>query len=301
DRVLEAVPGLTAARLMKVDSVGHNHQRIVSGWRDEEYPGEAQDVLAALREEYDLAWRLSQPGNQRDILDLERTLFSNDWSRLPAKIRKAMQPGECTQLHWTADVIPQLGWAEQVAAKAREALACDPMEPNANAYLVWSLIWAGDAEGALQGIEQAKKRGVTFNSWDRYVATLAAGRAGDAMAMAMASPGNIELRKIERETLVGDTAMARQMATEYWSKPNVSYWSSLAVAATVGDREKANQMAALIDAFPGSAVVLSVINSMCFCGAMFDLEAAPNYKARIEEADFPWPPPKRIDFPIKTW
>ncbi len=30
-------------------------------------------------------------------------------------------------------------------------------------------------------------------------------------------------------------------------------------------------------------------------------ESAPNYKARIEEAGFLWPPLKCIDYPPKTW
>ncbi len=39
----------------------------------------------------------------------------------------------------------------------------------------------------------------------------------------------------------------------------------------------------------------------CFCGAPFDLDATPNFKARIEEAAVPWPPSKPIDYPTKTW
>ena len=69
----------------------------------------------------------------------------------------------------------------------------------------------------------------------------------------------------------------------------------------VGDREQANEIAARIDRYPGSVVVLSDAIFTCYCGAPFDLEAVPNYKARIEEAGFSWPPPKRIDFPTKTW
>ncbi len=108
-------------------------------------------------------------------------------------------------------------------------------------------------------------------------------------------------RRILREALAGDPAVARQMAEEHWSRPGVDDYSSLVLAAVVGDRERANEIAARIDAHPGSAVVFSMIVTPCFCGAPFDLEAAPNYKARIEEADFPWPPPKRINYPTKTW
>ena len=35
--------------------------------------------------------------------------------------------------------------------------------------------------------------------------------------------------------------------------------------------------------------------------APFDLDATPNYKARIEEAGFSWPPEKIIDYPMKNW
>ncbi len=148
DRALEAAPGLTIARLMKADRAGHIIIEIAAGLRDEEYPGEAQEALAALRKEYDLALQLSPQGNQRDILDVERTLFSEDWSRLPARIRKAMRPGGCPQMNWTSELIAPFGWAEQVAEKYRETLACNPMDDLASSQLPFVLIWAGDPEAA---------------------------------------------------------------------------------------------------------------------------------------------------------
>ncbi len=108
-------------------------------------------------------------------------------------------------------------------------------------------------------------------------------------------------RQILREALAGDLAVARQMAEKYWSRPDVNDGNSLVVAAVVGDRERANELAARIDAYPGSVAVLATTVRYCYCGAPFDLEATPNYKARIEEAGFFWPPPKRIDYPTKTW
>jgi len=40
---------------------------------------------------------------------------------------------------------------------------------------------------------------------------------------------------------------------------------------------------------------------MCLCGAAFDLDATPNFRARLEEAGWPWPPGKPIDYPLKDW
>ncbi len=305
DRALEAAPGLTMARVMKADRAGHILFEIAAHLRDEEYPGEAQEALAALREEYNVAWQLSPPGNQRDILDLERTLFSEDWSGLPARIQKAMQPGACSQMNWTADFITPFGWAEQVAAKSRETLACDPMNFGAGINLPDALIWAGDPLAALEAVEEAENKGVS-HPWlesRRYWALLAAGRIDDPAVRGPGPKGSGMRydRQILREALAGDPALAQQMAEEHWSRPNVDDWSSLIVAAVVGDRDRANQIAARIDTQPGSVVVLSLSVIHCFCGAPFDLEATPNYRARIKEAGFPWPPPKRIDYPTKTW
>jgi len=305
DRALMAAPGLAEARVWKADQVTHIIFEIAARIRDEKYPGEAQEALAALREEYDLAVQLSPPGNQRDILDLERTLFSDNWDRLPDRIQKAMQPGECPQINWTNEFIAPFGWAEQLAEKARETLACDPMHSFASVNLSLSLIWTGNPAAALQAAEEAANKGLSF-AWledGRYWALLAAGHVNDPALRGPGPKGSLMLydRQILLEALAGDPAVARQMAEEYWSKPDADDWSSLMVAAVVGDRERANEIAARIDGYPGSAVVFGWAIRDCFCGAPFDLEATPNYKARIEEAGFPWPPPKRIDYPTKTW
>jgi len=305
DRALVAAPGLAEVRVWKADQVAHVILEIAGRFRDEKYPGEAQEALATLREEYDLAVQLSPPGNQRDILDLERTLFSDDWGRLPDRIQKAMQPGECPQINWTNEFIVPFGWAEQLAEKARETLACDPMHAFASVNLARSLIWTGDPVAALQAVEEAANKGLSF-PWledGRYWALLAAGHLNDPALSGPGPKGSLMLydRQILLEALAGDPVVARQMAEEYWSGPDADDWSSLMVAAVVGDRERANEIAARIDSYPGSAVVFSRAILNCFCGGPFDLEATPNYKARIEEAGFSWPPPKRIDYPTKTW
>ena len=305
DRALEAAPGLTRARLMKADLAGHIIDEIAIGIRDEKYAGEAQKTLAALQEEYDLATQLSVPGNQRDILELERTLFSADWSRLPARIQKAMQPGRCPQMNWTNVFIAPFGWTEQVAEKYREMLACDPMDVSASFHLPWEFIWAGDYEAALHAVDEAENIGHN-HPWledGRYWALLADGQVNDPRINGSGPTGSVMPydRQILREALAGEPEVAQQMAEEYWSGPDTDDRSSLVIAAVVGDRDRANQVASRIDPYPGSAVVLSLAVFTCFCGAPFDLEAAPNYKARIEEANFPWPPQKHIDYPSKTW
>jgi hypothetical protein len=52
--------------------------------------------------------------------------------------------------------------------------------------------------------------------------------------------------------------------------------------------------------FAGPFILAEVVKG-CFCGAPFDLEATPNFKKRIEEAGFSWPPASPIKYPAKDW
>ncbi len=305
EQALKAAPGLTQARLMKADRASHIIIEVAAGLRAEEYAGEASATLKLLREDLDLAWQLSPPGNQRDILNLERTQFSDSWSGLPALIEKAMHPGGCSQINRTTELIAPFGWAEQLASKIRESLECNPMDIGASFNLPWSLIWAGDPESALEAVAAAEDKGLS-HPWladGRYWALLAAGRVDDPALQGPGSIGSNMLfnRQILLEALAGDPAVARQLADEYRKSPYVNDLSSLWVAAVLGDRERANEIAARIDTNPGSTFMISMIVSGCFCGAPFDLDATPNYKARIEEAGFAWPPKKQINYPTKTW
>lgn len=305
DQALEIAPNLTMARVMKADYAGHVARDIGSGYRPEAYPGEAQDAVTSLREAYDLAWQLAPPGNQRDILDLERTLFSDDWRALKSRTERAMQPGRCPQMDWTNEFVGPLGWSRQLVEKSRETLACDPLNLVANHELPFLLIWTGDFDAALSAVDAAEARGIRNPRLDdgRYWALLAAGRVDDPMAQGPGAEGSGMpfSRQILREALAGDPDTARRLAEEYWSGPEALSWASIWLAAVVGDRDRANELAAEVDSRPGSTIVFSGIIFTCFCGAPFDLEVTPNFKDRIEEAAVPWPPAKPIDYPTKAW
>jgi hypothetical protein len=75
----------------------------------------------------------------------------------------------------------------------------------------------------------------------------------------------------------------------------------MVAAAVVGNREGANAAATRIDSRPGGPFMLLVSSQMCFCGGPFDLDATPNFKARLDESGFPWPPRDPVGYPLKTW
>jgi len=305
EEVLSITPNLTLARLLRADRAGHIIRDIASGNRAEAYPGEARTVLAEFRRDYDDAWELSPPGNQRDILDLERTLFGDDWHSLPARLDKALRPGGCPQLDWTSEFIAPFGWARELGARTRETLECDPLNISANYELPFLLIWANAPDEALRAVDEAEARGLSNPRFDdaRYWALLAANRTDPATTQGAGPPGSSMQfpREILQEALTGNAELSRRMAADYWNSPQANAWSSLWVAAVVGDRQRANAIATRVDAIPGGIITLAGVIFTCFCGAPFDLDAVPTYRARIGEAGFTWPPPRRIDYPTKTW
>jgi TolB-like protein len=304
DQALEAAPNLASIRILRADRAVHVHRRLVDSKHSEKNHAAAKDAIKALREELDLAWRQSRPGNQRDILKLEGAMWADDWSSLPDLIRKAMQPGRCPQMNITDGVYGALGWAEQIANKFRETLACNPFDVDANYSLPSMLVWAGDPEAALEVIEEAERKGLYHSSFqiERFHAMLAAGHA-DQIAMEGPWPDGDSwlVRRIMLLALTGDHLLAGRMAEEYWAGPNVRNHHSIIIAAVLGDLEQANKFAARIDAHSGGAVRISGIIRQCYCGAPFDLNATPNFRARIEESGISWPPASPINFPPKTW
>ena len=70
-------------------------------------------------------------------------------------------------------------------------------------------------------------------------------------------------------------------------------------AALTGDRATANRLAGEIDTQPGSGLVLAVVAADSLCGAPFDLDATPHFKARLAESGLPWPPKPAIKYPAQ--
>jgi len=101
----------------------------------------------------------------------------------------------------------------------------------------------------------------------------------------------MDLRKSSSRRWRGSRAWKSSGVLKFWAQ------ADLQVAAILGRREEANRRAAAIDAQPAGAFVLGVVTAYCLCGAPFDLEATPNFKARLAEAGLPWPPPATIPFP----
>lgn len=70
-------------------------------------------------------------------------------------------------------------------------------------------------------------------------------------------------------------------------------------AAHAGNKAEVNRLAAVLDARPAGGLLLAIFVGVCQCGAPFDLDATPNFKARLAESGLRWPPSQAINYPAR--
>ena len=129
-----------------------------------------------------------------------------------------------------------------------------------------------------------------------------AGRYDEALAVSQRYVENERRRHNYRFVVaaaMGDANKAQAILDEIIEKYSSSF--SFTDWTILGDRERANQMAAIADAQPLGFLNLTNAIGICACGAPFDLESTPNFARLIGEANFPWPPPAPIEWPLKDW
>ncbi len=305
EKALEAAPGYIAAVIYKSDALAHTVYDSASGIREERFPNEAEQALQALRDELDLAWERARPGHQRDILDVERTVFRDDWTGLGAKLERAMRPGDCPLSNWTLEFATALGDPDSVLETTAEHLRCDPLNALTIFHHAFASIWTGDPEGAIRLAQEAIGRGMRYSWIDglEFWARVSMDDLDHPAVVDATGPVGWWLfpKALVTAAARGDLEAARSLAEEFWTDELAQDQSSMVVAAMIGDRERANEYAARIDARPGGAIVLNNAAYSCLCGAPFDLAATPNFALRLQQADVPWPPKTVIDFPAKDW
>lgn len=305
DRAIEIVPGLSNALYLRTDRYGHIIYDNAIG-RNNLDKAIVQEAEREIKAGLDKAWQSANSDSQRAIMDAERSMLSHNWTGLPEKLDKAFKPGDCTPLNWLPDVAVPFGWAAAAAGHEREVLRCDPLRALPAIMLSYWEIWSGNAEQALVDAEQNLViQG--FHPWlddARYMALIASGQYRNNPDMLKPKPEGSTFQ-VPREIFVhainNDVETAQNLLSDWLVNNEVDDLNMTMAMAVFGNREAANDYAGRIDARIGGTLALSEVVKACMCGAPFDLESTPNYKQRIEEAGFNWPPISPIKYPAKDW
>ena len=305
DAALAIVPDIETALYLRTDLYGHvlyNHATGISAAT----PEEIETALAEIRSGLQQAMRAASSEARRNILDVERTIFLDDWTGIAARLDRAFVPGDCSPLNWMPTIAAPYGWSQQVVDHAREEMRCDPLSGHSlSMQQMWEM-WNDESARALEtGNRFLKEHG--HHPWVddmRFWSLLATGGYADRPEVYGPNPDGSFFtvpRMIYLHAMRGELDTARRLLAEWQAQHEVADHEMILAGAALGDRALANEHAARVDARVGGNLALAEAVKSCVCGAPFDLEATPNFKARIAEAGFPWPPPTILRFPAKDW
>lgn len=300
--VIELEPGATQAHASHADYYIH----FVLDRIDHEGVTE-QDVLealaaakAGLRRAADTAVGNIQYLNAA----AEYALVAGEWARMAELIDEALESVECVRPSWWAAPLMLKGSADEVVDLWRRFNECDPLDFYSFSNLTAALVRDGRLDEAIdvgmRGIDVVPHRQIS----DQLVAALiAAGRYEDA---ADANERHVDdqdarlLNKFYIRAAQGDQAGARSLYEEIVAETGDGILYP-GLAAAIGERDQANALAARLDARPLGFMMLADAANACRCGAPFDLDETPNFARLVAQAELAWPPPRPIEWPLKTW
>jgi len=302
DEAIRLEPNFAAAHLKRSDYYAHLLMA------PESEPGGYSAALAAMRNSLDRAFESARDPQRKAIIDIDRVLFSDDWGTLKQKIERALAFDGCVESLWGLSLGSSLGYAAEANRHWKRMAACEPRLQSTWSVLGTSYLYLGDAKQALVSIRHPLST-LGDNSWTRsreQVALLALGRHSEANEAALRVPPDAanhtgSLMRVMSAAASGRIDEARAWAERIPSQKMESEMYLLGVSAILGDREAANGIAARLDAQVGGSIVLLTTIQFFSAGLLFDMEATPNFAARIAESGVPWPPPTLVDYPAKDW
>ena len=300
DRAIELVPDFAAAYYQKSDYYAHI---ILDSASTEE---EQASALRDLREALDAAYQLSSDSKRKAFIDVDRVLFSDNWTPLLDRIEKALATTGCPEPTWM-EIATGIGYAVAAQDMWMRYQRCEPLSSIAPLQVSGTLFWQDDYEFALEVLNEGQIL-LGSNPWfsaNQQRILMALGRADEALALAPEVIDDLAFFGMSSEALPlalsGKTEEAR-LAMEQWrAKNGRNLRSELEIHAAMGDRQRTNELTAEIDARPGGPMYLLITVMYCACGETFDLEATPNFRARLKESSMSWPLQTHIKYPAKDW
>jgi len=259
-------------------------------------------AMASARRDLALAARHANDEPTRLLVEADAQLISNDWRGLADRLKAAVSAQGCRQSNWLL-VVNAFGLAAERMAVAKDLIACDPLSGLPYLHGATSANWLGQPQAARDFATQAEAAmgGTGTISAQKVRALVALGRVDEAQGVVAGMPPATAERVIAElliaaasgADVAGVAAQSRDGRHLGW---NPGYWdiTDLLAEALTGDRAAANRRAAEYDAEPGGALKIAVMLALCQCGVAFDLDAAPNFKARLAESGLAWPPPDLI-------
>jgi hypothetical protein len=231
--------------------------------------------------------------------------MTSNWQGMASRIDRFISQDSCEGSTWLPNIALLTGYADRLIERDEQYLECDPLGPSAWRNLVRTMLWAGNAAGALEVAREAQKKApgswLNLHVLHSYVALGDFAGAERFAAESLIGDFDKQLSRILIAAARGDREASQRLFAEYRAEPSAGprhYWNII-FGAWVGETELVNQSAASVDQHPFGSPALSTIALWCNCGAPWDMAVTPKFAADIAEAGLSWPPRSVIRFPLK--
>jgi len=254
----------------------------------------------------------SKDEQQRLLTLAERQMLSDDWRGLPALIDAAFKAPGCNNSNWMPVFASAFGYGEEIEDFSKRAITCDPLNQINYTTRATVALANGQGQRALDirtNLPTSINPSGSLSGVGAAQALMLLGRFDEAGKMlddvtVDARAENYYMTRVLLGRARGESPadIHAQLQSVDRKKSKYSQWlrADAVEAAHAGNRAEANRLAAAMDARPAGPFLLAVYSQSCFCGAPFDLDATPNFKARLAESGFRWPPPATIAFPPRN-
>ncbi len=232
-----------------------------------------------------------------------RAIFSNDWSSIRTLLERSLAVQACAGPNW-AETLGPFGLEQESFKRQEKYRECTGNMSSVTAIRRWNeaLMLTGRIEESLAAVDEAiTQLGQSESLSRRRVWSLLALKRWDE---AVEEARLIDIDSHTRGSTLAETlAAAGRMdeadaAAKRWLNSGSTDPSSrLTMFAALGQADQANELAARMDARPGGNIILASAVLHCLCGAIWDIDQTPNFKARLQEAQLDWPPARVLEFP----
>ena len=246
---------------------------------------------------------------QRQLALAERQFLSDDWHGLSARIETALKQPGCSAPNWMPVFASAFGYGDLLENLGARVNVCDPLNSINFNTRSWAARATGHPERAL-AVEAAAvqaRGGGTVATANQAIALAMLGRIAEArklLASMEASGESYYMAQVIVGSAGGEDAASIHARLQNVDRKNakLKMWTiaDAVEAALSGNRAEANRQATALDARPAGGLLLAILVSSCQCGAPFDLDATPNFKARLAESGLHWPPPQTIKYPSRV-
>ena len=223
---------------------------------------------------------------------------------MPGHIERAVNQPGCHTGNWIQVVSPIFGYSDEYLEHALRVMECDPQSSQSWFNVARTALRTGNMEQALEYSRDGMR--TAPGSWLATVFVRA------LVANGLLDEARQELSRIQTpavaltfeafiEATLGNQEEVSRIYQDDVLYTDAGFYWSMMVASWGGMRDKANSLAARVDRQPFGPATLTQWVMWCGCGAPFDLEAAPNFAAKLEDGGVAWPPESILEFPLKDW